>query len=412
MVANVHPRFPRKYVPTDLKLNDFADVEPLYRELLDRDVSSQGELEKWLADLSELFAVVDEVGNRRYIDKSCHTDDAALEAAYLKYVEEIEPKIKPLFFQLQKKFLDSPHRAALTDGHRRFAILERKWRADVELFRDENVPLETEVTKIINEYDKTCAAMMVTFRGGEYTLQQLARFNEEPDRPTREEAWRLSAARRMQDREKVESYFDQLLPLRQTIARNAGLPDYRAYCWTAYKRFDYTPDDCLRFADAIAESVVPLVHEFDRQRKRDLGLEKLRPWDTAVDVKSRPPLRPFAESRTDLLIDKTKEIFARMSPQLAAEFETLRANNNLDLASRKGKQPGGYASYLEEVREPFIFMNAAGMQHDVTTLLHEGGHAFHALAARNEDLVFLRTAPIEFCEVASMSMEALGADHM
>ena len=412
MLANVQSPFPRKYVPTTLTVSEFADVEPLYRELLDRKIASPAELNKWLSDVSELYAVVDEVGNRRYIDKSCHTDDDAIEAAYLKFVEAIEPQIKPLFFRLQKKYLDSPHRAALGATDRRYQMLERNWQAELDIYRDENVPLATEVTKINNEYDKICGAMTVTYGGVEQTMQQIARFEEEPDRAVREETWRLAAQRRLVDREHIESYFDQLLPLREQIARNADLPDFRAYCWKSYKRFDYTPDDCLRFADAIAQTVMPLVHDLDRQRKRSLGLEKLRPWDRSVDVKSRPPLRPFAQDRTDLLVDRTKEIFQRMSPQLAAEFETLRTNNNLDLASRKGKQPGGYQSTLEEVREPFIFMNAAGMQDDVNTLLHEGGHAFHALAARNEDLIFLRSAPMEFCEVASMSMEALGADHL
>jgi oligoendopeptidase F len=407
MVAKAYPR---TFVPTDLQVNDFASVEPLYRELLDRPIDSPDALQRWLRDLSELSAVVDEIGSRRYINKSCHTDDKALEAAYLQFVEEIDPKIKPLFFALQKKFIDSPHRAGLTD--RRYAMLERKWRADVEIFRDENVPLETQITKLNNEYDKACGAMMVTFRGQEYTMQQIGRFLEEPDRATREEAYRLSVERRLRERETIDDIFDQLLPLRQTIAAQADLPDYRAYCWKAYKRFDYTPDDCLRFADAIADSVMPVVEQFDRQRVSDLGLAKLAPWDHAVDPKNRPPLRPFAEDQTDLFIDRTKAIISRLSPQLADDFETLRQRKNLDLASRKGKQPGGYQANLEEAREPFIFMNAAGMQRDVEVLLHEGGHAFHSLAARNEELVFLRSAPMEFCEVASMSMEALGADHM
>jgi oligoendopeptidase F len=407
MVAKAYPR---TFVPTDLQVNDFASVEPLYRELLDRPIDSPDALQRWLRDLSELSAVVDEIGSRRYINKSCHTDDKALEAAYLQFVEEIDPKIKPLFFALQKKFADSPHRAGLTD--RRYAMLERKWRADVEIFRDENVPLETQITKLNNEYDKACGAMMVNFRGQEYTMQQIGRFLEEPDRATREEAYRLSVERRLRERGTIDDIFDQLLPLRQTIAAQANLPDYRAYCWKAYKRFDYTPDDCLRFADAIADSVLPVVEQFDRQRVSDLGLAKLAPWDHAVDPKNRPPLRPFAEDQTDLFIDRTKAIISRLSPQLADDFETLRQRKNLDLASRKGKQPGGYQANLEEAREPFIFMNAAGMQRDVEVLLHEGGHAFHSLAARNEELVFLRSAPMEFCEVASMSMEALGADHM
>ena len=401
----------RTFVPRDFDIADFSQIEPLYTALLARAVETPEQLEKWLRDASELSAAIDEYGSRRYIDKSCHTDDPAIEMAYLHFVENVEPQIKPLHFQLQRKFMQSPARAALKGKGTGYAILDRKWSADVELFRDENVPLETEVTKLVNEYDKAMGAMIVNFRGKDYTLQQLARFIEEPDRRTRQEAWEASTNRRLQDREKVDDLFERLLPLREKIARNAGMSDYRAFAWKANKRFDYTPDDCLRFADAIAKTCVPVVAELDRRRQKDLGVETLRPWDLTVDPKNRPPLRPFTETETDASIDKTKSIFSRLSPALADDFETLRTRRNLDLQSRKGKQPGGYQCTLEESREPFVFMNAAGLQRDVETLLHEGGHAFHALAARDEPLVFLRHAPMEFCEVASMSMEALGCEH-
>ena len=401
----------RTFVPRDFDVADFAQIEPLYRALLDRPVDTPEQLDKWLRDVSELTSAVDEYGSRRYIDKSCHTDDEGIEKAYLHFVENVEPKIKPLHFALQRKFMQSPARPALRGRETRYAILDRKWSADVELFRDENVPLETEVVKLVNEYDKTMGAMIVHFRGKDYTLQQLARFIEEPDRKTRQEAWEASVNRRLQDREKVEDLFEKLLPLREKIARNAGMSDYRAYAWKANKRFDYTPDDCLRFAEAISKACVPVVAELDKRRQKDLGVDTLRPWDLSVDPKNRPPLRPFTEAETDQFIDKTKSIFQRLSPALADDFETLRARRNLDLQSRKGKQPGGYQCSLEEAREPFVFMNAAGLQRDVETLLHEGGHAFHCLAAREEPLVFLRSAPMEFCEVASMAMEALGCEH-
>ena len=399
----------RSFVPQDLDVSDFSQLEPLYLSLLERPVECPADLDRWLLDVSELVAVVDEYGTRRYIDKSCHTDDPEIEKAYLHFVEQVEPKAKPLLFRLQKKFVDNPHRARL-DGTR-YRMLERKWAADVELFREENVPLDTQVTKIVNEYDKTMGAMVVNFRGHDYTLQQLARFVEEPDRETRRQAWELTVNRRLQDRERIEELFEQILPLRERIARNAKMSDYRAYIWKEKKRFDYTPEDCLRFGDAIAATCVPLVDELDRRRQAELGLDTLRPWDMAVDPKNRPPLRPFKETETDGFVDKTRSIFQRLAPQLADEFETLRMRNNLDLSSRKGKQPGGYQVSLEEAREPFIFMNAAGLQRDVETLLHEGGHAFHSLAAAGEPLVFLRSAPMEFCEVASMSMEALGCEH-
>jgi oligoendopeptidase F len=398
----------RRFVPKDLRVTDFASVEPLYQELLSRPISSRAQMDKWLADFSELTAVVDEVGSRRYIDKSCHTDDAEIEKAYMQFVEEIEPRIKPLYFELQKKYLSSPHRAQDSPA---LSILERKWKADVELFREENIPLETEVVKLNADYDKICGAMMVNFRGKEYTMQQMARFSEEPDRVTREEAFRASAERRLADRGKVDDIFEKLLKLREKIAANAGMENYRQWVWKAYKRFDYTPEDFLRFADAIEKTCVPVMREMDEQRKRDLKVDRLRPWDLSVDPKNRPPLRPFAEDQVEEFCGKVRTIFDRLSPELSSDFDVLRRRNNLDLASRKGKQPGGYQCSLEEIREPFIFMNAAGLQRDVETLLHEGGHAFHCLAARNAELVFLRSAPMEFCEVASMSMELLGAEH-
>jgi oligoendopeptidase F len=401
--------YPRRFVPQKLDVADFSQLEPLYNQLIDRPIHSANELERWLGDVSELSSVVDEYGSRRYIDKSCHTEDPQIERAYMHFVEQIDPKIKPLFFQLQRKLLDSPFLPQLQG--QRYRLLERKWRSDVELFREENIPLETQITKLVTDYDKISGAMMVQFRGGEYTLQQLARFIEEPDREVRQEAWETSANRRLQDRERIDELFDKLLPLRQEIATNSAMDNYRSYVWKAYKRFDYTPEDCLRFADAIEKACVPVVDELDRQRAADLKLERLRPWDLSVDPKNRPPLRPFADDQTAEFVQKVKTIFNRLSGQLAEDFDVLRQRNNLDLQSRKGKQPGGYQCSLDEAREPFIFMNAAGLQRDVETLLHEGGHAFHCLAAREEPLVFLRSAPMEFCEVASMSMELLGSEH-
>lgn len=401
--------YPRSFVPAIFDVSDWAQVEPLYLELLQREIASVSELSKWLLNFSELTSVVDEYGSRRYIDKSCHTDDPEIERRFLQFVEEIEPKVKPLFFQLQKKFLSSPFLKELTD--KKFSMLVKKWSADVELFREENVALETEVTKDMTDYDAICAVMMVTIDDKELTLQQAAKFLEEPDRARRQLAWELSVNRRYAVHERVEDIFDQLLALREKIAANAGVSDFRSFTWKSFKRFDYSPEQCLAFAESIAKSCVPMVDELDRLRKRELGLEALRPWDLQVDPRNRAALAPFPQAGTDVLVAKTKGIFERLSPVLAEDFDSLRVRGNLDLASRKGKQPGGYQSNLDESREPFIFMNAAGLQRDVEVLLHEGGHAFHALAAAGEDLVFLRSAPMEFCEVASMSMELLGAEH-
>jgi oligoendopeptidase F len=400
----------RRFVPQELDLADWSQIEPVILNLCDRAIHSPAELEAWLADVSELYAAVDESGARKYIAKSCHTDDAAIEAAFMKHVEEIEPKFKPLFFELQKKFIASPHRSALKGN--RYVMLTRNWQAEVELFRPENVDLETQVTKLVNEYDKIFGSMMVKFRGKEYTPQFMGRFMKDPDRKMREEAWTATAYERLKHRETIDDLFDQILAIRQQIAVNAGFKNYRDYAYRMLKRFDYGPPECDAFANAVEKAANPVIRDLEAKRKKELNLDTLRPWDMDVDPQNRAPLKPFEPSDIDGFVAKTRAIFDRISPSLATDFDKLRGGGSLDLDSRKGKQPGGYQSSLEESKQPFIFMNATGLQSDVRTLLHEGGHAFHyQWASAKEPLVFLRAAPTEFCEVASMAMELLGMDH-
>lgn len=400
----------RRFVPARFDAGNFEQIHPLTQELLDRPIENLADLECWLLDFSELSAVLDEYYNRRYIDKTCHTDDEQIQRAFLHFVEIVEPQYKPVEFALKKRFVDSPHRAALAGP--RYAMLSRNWEAETSLFRDKNVPLETQVTKTANEYDRICGAMTVSFRGQTLTMPQMGRFQEDPDRQTRQDAFMAANQRRLEDRESIEALFEQLLPLRHEIALNAGEPDFRAYCWKQYKRFDYSPDDCLRFGESVAECVMPIKRELARQRAADLKIDRLRPWDLAVDPRNRPALRPYDSEKPGELVDAASRAFHRVSEALGEQFDSLRSNGNLDLESRKGKAPGGYQSFLAESLQPFIFMNASGLHRDVVTLLHEGGHAFHSLAAKDEPLHFLRHAPIEFCEVASMSMELLGADHL
>lgn len=397
------------FVPADLDCSDFSQIEPLYQKLLDRELSSADDLRQWLADWADLEATIDEYASWRYIENTCHTDDEDIEKAFMHVVENIVPKIQPLDDKLRRKFLDTPAHQELTEP--RYQLLARNWRADVELFREENIPLDVQETKLSTEYGKICGEMMIEFRGETYTPQQMSKFLEETDRETREEAWRLITQRRLQERERFDGIMDKLVVIRDQMARNADHPDYRSYVWQRKKRFEYTPGDCEQFGASCENLIVPLLEELDREAAADLGVEKLRPWDTAVDPKLRPPLRPFEQEDIPGFVSKTRRMFDRIHPQLGEMFATMKLGDTLDLESRKGKRPGGYQCSLEKSKKPFIFMNAAGLQGDVETLLHEGGHAFHHIdACDNVDLVFVRHAPIEFCEVASMSMELLAAD--
>jgi oligoendopeptidase F len=401
---------PRRFVPGQIDLGEWAQIAPLFDRLEKQaaEFKTSSELERWLLDWSELSAALDEESAKRYIAMTCHTDDPGAELGYLHFVEKIDPETKPRQFKLARIYVDHPLRHELPKT--RYEVFDRDTRLHVELFRPENVPLETEEAKLSQQYQKLIGSLTVTFRGEEKTLVQMSRYLEEPDRALRQEAWQCVAERRLVERDKLEEIFDQLVKLRQQIAANAGFANYRDYAFRKLGRFDYTPQDCVRFHDAVEGEVMPVVRQLHAERRQQLGVDQLRPWDMAVDPLNRPPLRPFEQ--VDQMISKTQEIFDLLDRHLSDGFRQMQELRLLDLANRKGKAPGGYQSTLAEARVPFIFMNAVGLQRDVETMLHEAGHAFHALATRREDLYAYRSAPIEFCEVASMSMELLGNEFL
>lgn len=408
--SNLPAHAPRRFVPTHIDLGNWSQIAPLFDQLDARapQCRTVAELEQWILDQGELAAALDQEGSQRYIAMTCHTDSPEAEQAYLQFVEQIEPELKPRQFKLAKLYLAHPLRSQLAPH--RYEVFDRDTTLRVELFREENIPLETEESKLAQQFQKLSGSLTVTFRGEEKTLVQMGRYLEEPDRALREEAWRLVAQRRLQEADKFEDNFEALLVLREQIARNAGFPNYRAYAFRAKGRFDYTPEDCLKFHAAVETEIMPVVRLLQAERKRQLGVASLRPWDAAVDPLNRPPLRPFTE--VEEMVERTQRVFDHLDAELAGGFRTMRDLKLLDLANRKGKAPGGYQATLAEARLPFIFMNSVGLQRDVETMLHEAGHAFHTLAAKGEDLYSYRSAPIEFCEVASMAMELLGNQHL
>jgi oligoendopeptidase F len=401
---------PRTFVPQNIDLSDWPQIAPLFGQLENRapQIKSAAELEKWLLDWSELNAALDEESSRRYIAMTCHTDNSDAEKAFLHFVENVEPQLKPRQFALEQIYVAHPQREKLPK--QRFQVFDRDVKNHVELFRPENVPLETEEAKLSQQYQKLIGAQTVNFRGEEKTLVQMGRYLEEPDRALRQEAWETVAKRRLQDVDKCEEIFDALIKLRTQIAKNAGFENYRDFMFRKMGRFDYTPENCFQFHDAVEKEIMAAVREIQNERKRQLKLEKLRPWDLAVDPQNRTPLKPFVE--VEEMVSRTQKIFNHLDDELAKGFQQMQDLKLLDLDNRKGKAPGGYQSTLSEARVPFIFMNAIGLQRDVETILHEAGHAFHAQATRDEDLYAYRGAPIEFCEVASMSMELLGNEFL
>lgn len=382
---------------------DWSQIQPYFEELEQRPLTADNVVE-WLNDRAVLSQLISEAYSRLYVATTVDTTDTEAEKRYNAYIETVMPAGRIADQRLKEKLLAS---GLEPEG---YEIALRNIRTQAELFREANVPLFTEEDKLRSEYDKIIGAQTVEWEGQERTIAQMRPFLLSNDRAVRERAWRLISERQLADRAALYDLWKQFLNLRRQITDNADMPDYRAYQWRSYNRFDYSPDDCLDFHNAIEEVVVPAAARIYEKRRARLGVETLRPWDTDVDPAGREPLRPFDDVK--VLDDTTAAIFQRVDPELGGYYQTMRDEGLLDLENRKGKAPGGYCTGFEFSQRPFIFMNAVGTHQDVQTLLHEGGHAFHVFESSQLPPYLQIEVPIEFAEVASMSMELIAAPYL
>ena len=394
------------FIHDDIDGASWESIEPYMNDLRDRTLSCSNCLETFIADRSNLSEVISEARARLYIDMTCHTDDEDIQKAWMAFVENVQPKLSEYSDILNRRLIE--HKA-VQELPERFDILVKGLKTDIEIFREENIPLNTQATKLVTEYNEICGAQMVEFDDEQKTFAQMAIYLENTDRSIREAAWKAVSERRFEDNERISEIYDELIQIRHQIATNAGYEGFQQYMFASMHRYDYTIEDCLEFHDSIESVCQPLRLRTDEEREQELGLGSLRPWDMGVDVKGRPPLQPFNEVQE--MVDGCSRIFHTMSEELGNYFDQLDTNDCLDLDSRKGKAPGGYQYYLQKSRMPFIFMNAAGTQRNVETMIHEAGHAFHSFYSGHLDLIHERDSPIEFAEVASMSMELLTHPH-
>ena len=398
---------PRHFVPKEFMVTDWQNLEPYFKDLLERNIDSKERMEKWLHNLSELEAVVSEDACWRQIKMTCDTEDKTLEEAFNFYCIELQPNIQPYADALNKKLVNHPLTKEL-DTKQYFTYL-RSIRKNIELFREENIPLQSELAVMQQQFGVISAKMTVTINGEEYTLQQAAKFFHHSDRNLREEAYRKIQERRLQDTEPLNNLYSNLLEKRNKEAQNAGFENYRDYRFKELGRFDYTKQDCFDFHEAVKQHVMPLVNMIYQKKKEKLGLDNLRPWDLEAEPAGTTALQPFTTGKE--LIDLSIECFSKLRPFFGDCLAKMNSIKHLDLESRMGKAPGGYNCPLAESGAPFIFMNAAGQMQDLITMVHEGGHAIHSFLAHPLPLTGFKEYPMEIAEVASMSMELFSMEH-
>jgi oligoendopeptidase F len=397
----------RHFLPESFEITDWNSLEPFFKDLLNREIHSRKELEQWLKDMSELESVVSEDACWRQIRMTCDTENKELEQTFNFFMLEIQPKIQPYADRLNRMLVSSTFVAEL-DPEKYFTYL-RNVKKSIDLFREQNIQIQAELNVLAQQFGVISGKMTVQINSKEYTLQQANAFLEKPDRSLREEAYRKIQERRMNDKDALNDLYSKLIVRRNQVALNAGFKNYRDYKFIELGRFDYTKEDCFQFHQAVKDYILPLVNMIHENKKKKLGLKSLRPWDTEAEPEGIEPLHPFSNGED--LLKKTISCFNQLNPFFGDCLQTMHKMGRLDLESRKGKAPGGYNCPLAETGAPFIFMNAAGQMSDVTTMVHEGGHAVQSFLTHGLELSAFKDYPMEIEEGASMSMDLFSMAH-
>jgi oligoendopeptidase F len=397
----------RHFVSPEFKVTTWNELKPYFDTLLQRDLSTVEVLRQWLRDVSELGSVVSEDMAWRYIKMTCDTANTELRDRFNDFVQNIEPHMAPLNNDLNKKLMDCPHKDQLPKTG--FDIYLRGVRNSIELFREENIPLNTQLQELEQQFGEINGAQSIEYKGEKITLQKAAVYLKDLNREIRKEVYLTIQNRRAQDETALNDLFTQLITLRHQVAVNAGFKNYRDFKHQSLARFDYSVQDCLNFHEAVKLHAVPLINEHDLQRKAKLKLDDYRPWDTSVDEEALPPLKPFSNATE--LVEKTIACFNELDPFFGDCIRTMDQMGRLDLESRLGKAPGGYQYPLYETNVPFIFMNSVGLHRDLVTMVHEGGHAIHSFLDFDLELSDFKSPPSEVAELASMSMELMSMEH-
>lgn len=397
----------RRFLPNDFTIDSWQALEPYFKDLKNREINSVSELENWIIDRSELDAVLEEDMAWRYIKMNIDTRDEELAKAFNFFVQEISPKVAPFSNDFNKKLIESPFVKELDEE--KYRIYLRGLEKAIEIFREENIPLQTQLAQDSQKYGAISAKMMVEVDGEKVTMQKAALYLKDNDRSKREQVYRLMCDRRAEDAGELDQLYTELIEPRDQVAKNADFQNFRDYMFAAMGRFDYTKEDCFDFHDSIKREIVPITGQFSQERKEKLGLDQLRPWDGDVDTTGQPPLKPFEGSRE--LVSKTITCLSKVDPYFGECIDVMDRMGHLDLESKEGKAPGGFNYPLYEIGVPFIYMNSVGSFRDMITMIHESGHAVHSFLSRDLEVTDFKSTPSEVAELASMSMELLTMDH-
>ncbi|MCC2383206.1 M3 family oligoendopeptidase [Bacillus sp. FSL L8-0199] len=390
-----------------IDISNVLELEKTLSTLLNKEISSKLELENWLKKQSTVIWEIEEQLRSHYIAFQCNTNNKKIKDTFEYDQQYVRPLLKRYQNSFDNKYLESPFRMELDP--KTYSLLDKKIKNAQTLFCEKNIDLEITEDKLVTEYFEITGGLTALWDGEEKTITELQSYLQDPDRHIRKKAKTLISEKFLSVENKLQQILNELIAIRHQKAQNIQLDNYRDYMFKKYERFDYTPDDCYELAESIREYVVPLIDKMFNEKKSELQVDSLRPWDLKATAPNQKVLKPI-EDASDL-VEKSSRILHKLDPEFSALLSRMHKNNCLDLESRKGKGPGGFCEYLPASQLSFIFMNLNHTHYDVTTFLHEMGHSIHNECMNQLELQKYLEIPSESAELASMTMELFSMEY-
>ncbi|MCU5682844.1 M3 family oligoendopeptidase [Bacillus wiedmannii] len=390
-----------------IDISNVLELEKTLSTLLNKEISSKLELENWLKKQSTVIWEIEEQLRSHYIAFQCNTNNKKIKDTFEYDQQYVRPLLKRYQNSFDNKYLESPFRMELDP--KTYSLLDKKIKNAQTLFCEKNIDLEITEDKLVTEYFEITGGLTALWDDEEKTITELHSYLQDPDRHIRKKAKTLISEKFLSVENKLQQILNELIAIRHQKAQNIQLDNYRDYMFKKYERFDYTPDDCYELAESIREYVVPLIDKMFNEKKSELQVDSLRPWDLKATAPNQKVLKPI-EDASDL-VEKSSRILHKLDPEFSALLSRMHKNNCLDLESRKGKGPGGFCEYLPASQLSFIFMNLNHTHYDVTTFLHEIGHSIHNECMNQVELQKYLEIPSESAELASMTMELFSMEY-
>ena len=337
--------------------------------------------------------------NLVYIRASIDTNDEYYQNER-DYLDDISPQVEEIVFEYYQELVKSPFRQQLEEkwGTQLFALAENQ----IKAFSPKVIELMQKENKLVSEYSKLVASAQIEFDGKTLTLAQLAPYAESTDREVRKQAMKMRFNFFAENGDKFDHIFDQLVKLRHQIATTLGYKNYVELGYINMNRIDYNAEMVKKYREQVREFIVPLATKlYERQAKR-IGIDDFKFYDEGLNFLSGNA-KPKGES--SWIVENGKKMYEELSPETGEFFNFMIQHELMDLEAKKGKESGGYCTFIENYDSPFIFSNFNGTSGDIDVLTHEAGHAFQVYSSRNIGIPEYLWPTYESAEIHSMSME-------